>query len=51
MTHLVPGAVPLGGDDIMQGLQSGTTLANYDELISTLKCVFRLLKDGSTVIS
>ncbi len=34
----------------MQGLQSGTALPHYDELIGTLECILRLLKDGSTVI-
>ena len=34
----------------MQGLQSSSALPNYDELVSTLQRIFRLLEDGTTVV-
>jgi hypothetical protein len=49
--YLVPSAMPLRGDDIMQGLQSGSTLAHNDELVGALECILRLLEYGSTVVS
>ena len=49
-SHLVPSAVSLGGDDIVQSLQSSSTLTNSNELVSALERILGLLEDSSAVV-